>query len=577
MDLNGILSKLDGKNKTTVYMSVTPSVGLEMILFDVGARQVKNYAYRPLAYNESLREISDYESFKQSTSEMLDELGLPHNCNVVINLPLVLFGSKDIQLMVDNEGVTSIITSEVEQSYIFKRYEPTVSWVESNYHTSKETRKIFYTAVQQNAIDNIKTALAEVGATLVGVEVSISSIFRTLIHANLAVEQMKDGVSWNLMTVGQNGYSICSMMGRKVVDYYEEALAIKSFSGEEIYKAINASAQLTLMSYPANYLYIISETDDVSAEILANRLQVDGNIQTLENNKFKKQEIVPVSLDVLQDNVMKISLESVGVALSKTVPSPLQFNLLGGESSESAVTDDVARLKINGVEYEVSAQMATQLAIFADIPLIALAAVMFLLVPMYSKNLDSKLQALSSDLQSVQSQIDEIQNKNKQSGNFDIKGEIKKVLDTNRTKLMSYAAIGESVPKDLWITYYVAKDDGKIDIKGESTNVKDIYSFFRNMKDSLLNVQLRLHKLEMDTGSVEDAVVADINKPVNYKFEITNMSDGELAPPPLANNDSANASGEAGAAPEAPPEAPPESNPGISPLGGNSLIRFGNK
>ena len=52
------------------------------------------------------------------------------------------------------------------------------------------------------------------------------------------------------------------------------------------------------------------------------------------------------------------------------------------------------------------------------------------------------------------------------------------------------------------------------------------------MKDSLLNTKLRIHKLEMKTNSVDEAVSIDINQPAEYEFEITNMSDAELAPLP---------------------------------------------
>ncbi len=582
MGISDFLSQLGADNKSTVYMSVTPGVGLEMILFDTNLKQVKNYTYRPLEYNESLREISNYEAFKQATLEMLDELNLSHKSNIVLNLPLVHFGSKDIQLMVDDEGVSTIVTSEVEQSYIFKRYDPLISWVESDVATTNDSRKVFYTAIQQNTIDNIEAALSEIGANLVSVDISLSSILRTLSYANLAPDQMKDGVSWNLMIINQNGYSICSMVGKKVIDYSEEALAVKSFEGDEIYKAINASAQLTLMSYPANYLYIISETDDVSAEILANTLQVDGNITVLENNRYKKQEIIPVSLDVLQGNVLKISLEAVGIAISKTASSPLKFNILGGKS-EATGDDGPARIKLGEKEYEITPQEAIRIALIVDIPLAILALILFLTIPAYSKNLNAKLDGINSELQTIQSQISEIQNKNG-NGQFNLKDEIKKVLDTNRTKLMSYAAIGESVPRNLWVTYYNTKDDGKIDIKGEATNVKDVYTFFRGMKDSLLNVQLRLHKLEMDSGSLDDIV--NPNKPECYKFEITNMTDAELAPPAAENAENAeNAGAQPGAAQpaaegQAAAPAPPADNPaapsdeppkGLSPLGANFI------
>ena len=93
---------------------------------------------------------------------------------------------------------------------------------------------------------------------------------------------------------------------------------------------------------------------------------------------------------------------------------------------------------------------------------------------------------------------------------------------------MGYTALGESVPKKVWLTYFTAKGDGKFNIKGESDNVEDVYLFYKNMKDSLISTQLRLHKLQMKNDSVEDAVTIDPNQPSDYEFEITNMSNSEI-------------------------------------------------
>lgn len=44
---------------------------------------------------------------------------------------------------------------------------------------------------------------------------------------------------------------------------------------------------------------------------------------------------------------------------------------------------------------------------------------------------------------------------------------------------MNYSAIGQSIPETVWITYFMTQDSGLVDIKGASTNVEDIYVFFK--------------------------------------------------------------------------------------------------
>lgn len=535
MDLNNILSQLGVGSKDTVYLSVTPGVGLELIQLDTSSRTIKNYAYRPLEYNESLRELSDIEGFKNAVTELFAELKINIKSNVVLNLPMVLFGSKELPLLLADDAVTEALTSEVEQSYIFKRYEPVISWIDANNFQSGDMRKLFYSAVQKNVIDDIKNALTELGATLSGVEMSLTSILKALAFSGLAEVQMKENISWNLMLITQSGYSICSMIGKNIVDYYEEPLAIKSFEGDEIYNAINASAQITLMSYPANYLYVVSETDMVSAELLSKRLQIDGIVNFWENNSFKKQDALPVSLEVLEETAHKISLEAIGIAVGSSVSMPVRFNFISGSSTSDGATDDPnepVHIPIGENGIDISPNAARNVALAAGVVLLIPAILAFILVPMVANQKQTLLDEVNAKLQQTDAEMKRLQEEQNKQNDFDVNAEIKKVLANNRSKLMAYTALGESVPKKLWVTYFVAKDDGKFDIKGDSSNVEDIYLFFRNMKDSLISTKLRLHKLEMKTDSVDEAVTIDPNQPTDYEFEITNMTNAELNPPP---------------------------------------------
>ena len=530
MDLNSILSQLGmGGGKEVVYLSVTPGVGLELIQVDASARSVKNYSYRPLEYNESLREIASIDEFKNAAEELFSELKIAPKSNVVVNLPMVLFGSKDLPILLADDAVTEALTSEVEQSYIFKRFEPAVSWCDSAMGQSGDTRKLYYSAIQKNVVDDIKNALTELGVNLVGVEMSLTSILKALAFTGLAEEQMKENVSWNLMLINQNGYSICSLVGKNIVEYYEEPLAIKSFEGDEIYNAINASAQITLMSYPASFLYIISTTDMVSAELLSKRMHVDGIVKYYDNNDFKRDNPLPVSLEVIEETSHKISLEAIGVGAGSSVNMPIKFNFLAS-SSETGIDDpdEPFHVELGSYEFDISPNAARNISLVVSVLALIPDLAVFLIVPMIAKLKHTQLDSVNSKLEQTNAEIKRIQEEQNKLNDFDANAEIKKVLGYNRSKLLSYIALGESVPKSLWVTYFTAKDDGKIDIKGDSENVEDIYTFFKNMKDSLINTKLRLHKLEMKTNSIDEAVTIDPNQPTDYEFEITNMTDSEV-------------------------------------------------
>ena len=527
--INDLLAQLGAGSKEVVYLSVTPGVGLELIQVDPVIKSVKTYGHKPLEYSDSMREISNYDDFKTTLEELFSELNISPKCNIVLNLPMVHFGKVDLPLLLNDEGVTEAVISEVEQAYIFKRCEPVVSWFDGSSSSASDTRTIFYSAVQKPAVDKIKEILTELGATLSGVEISLVSALRALSFAGLTEAQMQEGTPWNLMIVNATGYNLVAMSGKNIVDYYEEPLALKTYELDEIYEAISASVQIAMMNFPTNYLYIVSETDLVSAEHLTSKLQFEGKIDFLENNSFRKREILPVSLNILPDQVMKISLESVGIAVSKSHNYPIKLDFSENKVSEfSSGSEETLSFHFNDKEIVLTETVLKKMSFVVAGLLIIPALVAMLTLPVVEKKNQAKLDEINSKIKNIDAEIKKLTEQASASGSFVVKTEIENVIKYNRNKLISYSALGESVPADLWITYFMVKETGKIDIKGVSENVEDIYIFFKNMKDYLVDSQLRLHKLEMTSSSIDDAVVS--NGPTTYEFEITNMTEGEINP-----------------------------------------------
>ena len=536
--INDFIDKLTAGNRPDVYLSVTPGVGLEMIQIDDSSHTIKSYAVRPLAYNESLREISNMDDFKKAVTEMFEELKLNPKCNITLNLPTVLFSSIEMSLILGDEAITGAVTSEVEQSYVFKRHDPIVQWWDSNVGNG-ENRKLFYSAVQQLVVESISSALAELGANLVGVEMSILSTLRALDYTGLAASEMQDGVTWNLLTVNSNGYTLVSLTGKNVVDYYEEPIAIKSYEGDEIYNVISSSAQITLMSYPTNYLLVLSDTDSVSAEVHAKALNVDGTIEYIENNKFKRKEFLPVSLDVLPDNILKISLQAIGVAVSKTFNYPISCNFLSASSGEITTAEEIIKIPIGENEFTTTPTMARVMSIAIAILLLVPVGIAMLLLPKIQSDKQSELDELNASIQQIEKEIKELKEAQQMAGKFSVKNEINKTLQDNRVKLMAYSAIGESVPPQLWLSYFSTEGSGKILIKGGAGSVEDIYTFYKNLKEYLVSSDLKLQKLEMISDNVDEFMS---NLPVTYDFEISNIS---AAPAPVVTEESANKGGNA--------------------------------
>lgn len=529
--IEDFFSKLGANTKITVGVSISPNVGLEMIEIDRVTGVVTKYARKPLDYNYSSREITDYVQFATSLEDLFEELHIPKKSNVLLNFPNVHFGIISLPLLLTDEAITNAIISEVEQSYIFKRHEPIVKWTEISSNIDTENRTLAYTAIQKNAFDEISSVFADIGCTLVGLEPSYASLLKALHYTDIAKEQMKENITWNLMVIGQNSYSIISLIGQKIVEYYEEPLALKSFVDDEIYNAITTSAQLTLSSLPANHLFIVSETDLVSAEVLSLKIPFEGRISFLECNKYVQSELLPVDLSVLPNVAMEITPEAVGISTSSFNDFPLRLNLLAEKDTAGSIFDEagVPRINIGNLEIELTPDFVKKVSL-----IIGAAIVIPLIILSFALGKLQKSEKIKLDDRITKSKTisDEIEKYNAAGANgvFDEKTAIEKIVTGAKTKLEYYSAIGMSVPNKLWVTEFTETENNGIDIKGKSTDVESVYSFYKNIKQLINNSNIRLHKLEISSDSIDD-VVSDISSgPKYYLFEITNMTPEQLNP-----------------------------------------------
>ena len=526
MSLNSLFGMVWGN---ALYISLSPACGLEIIELDKHGN-VKSYAQTPLEYNEAQREISNYDEFKTGLETLFQMRNInPAKANIYLSVPTVWFGTKEgLPLLLDDNAITNIVIGELEQTYVFKRKEPLPFWFDALASTNSDSRNVFYTAVQKEAVEFIRGIITSMGANLAGVECSLFADLKGLLATGIAAEQMQDSNSWSLMIVNNSGFQMLGLQGKRILEYYEEPLPIKSYEGEEIYSAIENAAQIALMSTPSSSLVVLSETDLVSAEILAGRLQFGGSTIYVEDNQFRKEPLMDMSLNILSEDQLKVSLHAIGhMAPPGAMPVDVDFIAEKGKAKSQVAVIEIPLG--NGQVFELTPQKAIVIVI------ILAALIMAPLGGAYAwtGGLVTKAQEENTALDNQITDLDaQIKQYEKQDGKaeFDAVAEIEKVLKNNRTKIQVYAALGQFIPKNLYLTYFITGDDGLINIKGCADSVEDVYVFFKNMKESLTDSKLRLSKLDLKSGSLDTVVNSTASTIDNapYVFEITNMNENQL-------------------------------------------------
>ena len=516
--LNDLLAKFSLSNKVNVGISISQNVGLEMIVVDPNSRQILKYANRPLAYNPQTREIEDFNSFRIVLNELFQELKiLPSKANVVLNLPNVFFGHTFLPTVLDDEGVSTALISDVEQNYIFKKNPPVVSWVEVNANNKSDNRYILFSAVQESMVNNIKQVFQELGANLVAIENTNSSLIKALEFTEITKGLVAGDPNWNILLISQNSYSVFSMLEHNVIEYIEDPMAIKAFNGDEVYVAISQAASAMLAKYPTEKLLIISETNDVSAEALA--LHMNGqraNIVFLECNKFAKQPIMDVDLSILPSYKNSITPEAVGAAIYTARNFALSLNFL--PVAKKAVSDSV-KFEFLGQEFEMSGD---QILIYGVVIAILISGVCFTgqkIINGIGATFASQKGQSEQEIATLNDQLSKLQ---KAQSKIDIYAAAKQIEKSMKNKVLYFSAVGAEIPAKVWLNNFYGDANDAYKIDGQTVSVNDLYLFYRSIKSLVPGSDLILSNLKVDDmgGSI------DIDKDENakYTFSLTNQA-----------------------------------------------------
>lgn len=538
-------------HKQIIGISVTPNIGVEVIQTDRKSNQVIKYGRRFIEYNFSTREIQDYGAFKSAVIDLFNELDINAKSNVFLTLPNVHFDFMNLPLILPDDGINTAISSKAEESYIFKRVEPISAWLDVNVNTNTETRHIIYSSFQKTAIDEIKDVFADIGSNLIGIESAYSAILRGIYFSNLCSQEIAENQSWNVLLINTNSYAIFSLVGTRLVDYQEVPLAIKSFSYEEAYQAITTSVSQILPNYPARKLLIVSQADDICAEVLKTQIIFDEKIETIDCNKYAKKPFVDVAPEITSKEASSITLSAIGAANSQ-MSDFLVLNILGKGAAaqqtlytsfmfmdkEILVTPDLIR----GVSYVLSA-------------VIALIILLLVGLSMMVSNMSSKeLQQVKNRTQSIKTEIKTLTS---QDGFADINSIINNIILANKQAISFYDSLSSDIPSNVWLTYYYNQDGSKVAVEGISTTINDIYGYYKSLKVLSPQSSIKLNRLKVVTGPLDD-IDANINDNQKiFDFEIANVQSPKSQKATQDPNQQANQGGNANSRQTGATVAPP--------------------
>ena len=514
-----------GNQKQIVGIALNPGIGLEAVVLDKNKSTILNYGYKKIEYNFSTREIQDYVQFKTALVELMDEMKIAPKSLVYLVLPNVYFDFLEIPPMISNPEIKTAVLSKAEEFYLFKRDEPVSSWCEIINPEKGSQKKIVYTSFQKSTVDEIKEIISDIGLQLIGIESAYSATLRGLYVTGFLSDVILEEASWTAMLINTNSYTLFQMDGKNLVDYSEVPLAIKSFSMEEAYQAIASSSSQLLSNFSSTNLYIISQTDDICAEVLKRQLQFDREIIAIDSNKYSKKPLFEVLSATDFNMANSITLAAIGATCIKT-DFNLSLNVL--QDDPNANYGIYFTTSILGNTIEVTSEFVDKFTIL----IIAICAIIFgtLIGILHLINIQSQngISNLTNQIQTIDAQIN-AESKGEKKEEIDMNIVIDEIANSSVNAINFYDSIATDIPKNVWLTKYYNKAGDQISVKGISESIVDIYEYYKNLKIVSPKSDIKLTELKViteDLNSDENDIINDlaINKNTDrlYSFEISN-------------------------------------------------------
>lgn len=516
------------KKNIAVGVSVTPEIGLEVAQIDFVSKTILKYGTRQLNYDNNRKEIADLDIFKETLQDLLFELQIPKGSEIYLNLPAITFKVKDYPASLNEEQISNAVEEELYDHPIFKESDPAIDAVKLP-NSTIQFNKIAYTAAQKVMLIEIAMQIKDLGYKLAGIDTAVNSILNSLIFKERV--DVNPGTSWVLLIVDNSYCRVIPMQGRNYVDCFEEKVSIGEVLGDaENYATVVNAIKPILKNLPSQYLCVVSETNIISAQVLAGQLQYNAPIIHQEANIFAKEPFLDVAAGIDEEQAKLVSLGVIGAGIYRDfLPfSNVHLNLYNANLGDVYLLEQPPVLKFGSLSLVMSLENMIKVLIPVAIIIIAVTMTVLGFIGNMIAQKNNRVAELEQSIKSINQFLKD--NESVSAELFDEGDEIRIGLLHNKDIYTYFTIVGTEIPKKLWLTSLDLGDN--ITIEGQADNLESVYSFFRNIKDYAPDSPIKLQKLGMasinsnlqaisDSGSFDtDSVITSMNADY-YQFKIS--------------------------------------------------------
>lgn len=515
------------KKKTFIGVAVTPENGLEVAQVDFDTRCVLKYVNAPLVYDSRQRIITDLDTFKETLLDLLMAVGAPAGSEIAVSIPSVVFKINNYPANYDEQYLYSVIEEDLSNHTLFKNDRPGIALCGLK-SESIQFNNIAYSAVQQQLLIEIACIIKELGHKLIAIDTSVTTSLNALFYSG-RIEPIV--ANWLVLTIDNNACRILSMHDHNLIDFFEEIITIGEVLGdEENYSIVKEAINPLLSKLPAKCLYVVSKTNIIQAEKLAEMLDFKGQIIYQEGNCFNTVPHIDIAPEIEESLGKRVSFDVIGAAIYSSFESfsLVQFNLFNESLGYIYTQEQPPTIKIGQNTIKLTTENLIKIFMALSIVVVLVVVLSTAILTTLTKQNKEKIDQITQEIAKISAFIKK--NKEVSSNIFDENDEIRTGLVTNKLIYSYFTIIGTETPKKLWLTKLDLGD--YVTIEGQADNLESIFSFSKNIKEYNLKSDVKLQKLALASKSSSlkidelesddaDLIMSNLNADF-YEFSISN-------------------------------------------------------
>ncbi len=475
--------------KNIIAMAITADRGLEVAEMDTATGTIVKYAHRDLDVITLKSIIPDMDVFKEVLSELLTEIGAPKGSFILMTLPTVAMGVGSYMASQSDESIIQLVSDNLtEKDLVFKDTDPLV--VTTGLSVTIQSKVVAYTAAIYSIIQEAARIISDLGYKIQAIDVSVSSIFRALISSGKV--QTQQDTTWLMLLVDNHAARLLALNGTSLVEYKDEQLIYDYADTAANCDMVASSMAPYIEKVPAKYLFVVSRTDSVSAEMLSSKIKFNNTVIFLEANGFSK-EVFADAPDLDPEEAKHISLDLIGTCLYGE--RYFHFNLFCEELGDVYWAQQPPQFKFNGQTIILTNEFLIKWCIIILLVILVPAIGAYVYFNTEYNKTKSDCDAAQTKLQQTEEQIKKYEGL-VSADVFSEQDEIRIGIVQNTSFYNYIDILGRETPAKLWLTTFTINNNF-IDIEGRADNIDSIYSFFRNIKDSITDSTVKLQKLSL--------------------------------------------------------------------------------